>query len=61
MITEEHFAALRSVREAAAELRLACIVAEETGSLLHLAFDRDVTLRPSKRESALLGKIRAIQ
>lgn len=61
MITDEHFETLRRVREEAANLRLICIAADRAGSLLHLAFDPDISLRPTKGQSALLGKLRAVQ
>jgi hypothetical protein len=61
MITEEHFEALRKIREEAANLRLACIATESTGSLLHLAYDRDISQRTSPSEKALLGKLRSTQ
>ena len=54
MVTDEHFEALRKVREEAANLRLACITAEETGSLLHMAYDPGITQRNSPDEAALL-------
>jgi hypothetical protein len=61
MITEEHFKALRQRREAAADLRLACIAADEAGSLLHIAYDPGITQRVSTKDAALVRRLRAVQ
>jgi hypothetical protein len=61
MITDEHFEVLRKRREEAANLRLACIATDEAGSLLHMAYDRSVSQRPSQAEASLLRRLRAVQ
>ena len=56
MITEEHFEALRELRQASKALGIAC--AEITGptAFIHEAFDHVIT-RPSREERDLLKKM----
>lgn len=61
MITDEHFETLRKVREETKSLRLACIVATGTPSLIHMAFDHGTAVKPMPIETAALGKLRLIK
>lgn len=61
MITEEHFVALREVREAARCLGIACTALAGASALVHMAFDRTVSSRLSRREELLLGKLRIVK
>jgi hypothetical protein len=61
MITDEHFAVLRKVRDEAAVLRLACIAAEEAGSLLHIAYDPGISQRLEPGQTALIRRLRSVQ
>lgn len=56
MITEEHFEALRQLRQRSKELGVAC--AELTGpvAFIHEAFDRGIA-KPNREERELLRKL----
>lgn len=61
MITDAHFETLRRIREESAGLRLVCIASSSAGSMLHMAYDRDLSQPPSPSETALLGKLKIIK
>lgn len=61
MITDDHFDALRKVREEAVNLRAVCIDVAGSASLIHMTFDPLVSLRPTKGQRSALNKLRLIQ
>lgn len=56
-MTDDHLRAVRKVREEADKLRLACLVAADGATLLHVAYDRDISFGLPIDEQILLGRL----
>ena len=61
MITDDHFETLSKVRDEAMRLRAVCMEVAGSASLIHMAFDPLISLRPTKEQTASLRKLRLIQ
>lgn len=60
MITDEHFEALRELKQAYKDLGIACAELSGTSSFIHEAFDRGVTkVTPEERD--ILRKLRSVK
>lgn len=58
MISDEHFVAIRALREQAAVLRSACTNVAGTAAFLHTAYDQKVEPKLSREVSTLLRLIK---
>lgn len=61
MITEEHFAALREIKQSAKDLILTCTELAGPAAIVHVAFDRDIAESPLPGERDLLAKISSLR
>jgi hypothetical protein len=59
-MTDENFAAVREVRAAAEQLRLACIAIAPTHSLLHVAYDQTIPKYLARSQKSLLHALNKI-
>jgi hypothetical protein len=58
MLTQQHFAAVRRVRQEADRLRLVCIGAAGKAALLHIAFDQGIIDQLPLDHTLLVGRLR---
>jgi len=61
MITEEHFDALRELRQSVREMTVACVNVLGPAALIHEAFDRGAQTVLTRDERDLLGKLRRVK
>lgn len=58
---EERLQAVRTVRQEADNLRMACVEAAKTSALLHVAYDQDLMVPLPLDQAVLVGTLRGIQ
>lgn len=61
MPTNEHFEAIRALRQEAEALCAACVALAGTSTFLHMAFDPGILPELSRAEECLVGKLRLVQ